>query len=87
MGGSFKFHVQDSFLEYFFGEIWRFEKRIALSEKSQLQQQKKYGAPYKMILRVKHPTLTHTAKPANRAGLLAVQKAYRINDNSEKAQR
>ena len=34
-----------------------------------------------------HPTLTHTAKPANRAGLLAVQKAYKINDNSEKAQR
>ena len=33
MGGNFKFQVQDSFLEYFFWEIWRFEKRIALSEK------------------------------------------------------
>ena len=30
MGRNFKFQVQDSFLEYFF---WRFEKRIALSEK------------------------------------------------------
>ena len=28
-----KFQVQDNFLEYFFLEIWRFEKRIALSEK------------------------------------------------------
>ena len=33
MGGNFKFQVQDSFLEYFFFEIWRSEKRIALSEK------------------------------------------------------
>ena len=33
MGGNFKFQVQDSFLEYLFLEIWRFEKRIALSEK------------------------------------------------------
>ena len=29
---KFKFQVQDSFLEYFFGG-WRFEKCIALSEK------------------------------------------------------
>ena len=36
MGGKFKFQVQDSFLEHlFFLEIWRFEKRIALSEKKQ----------------------------------------------------
>ena len=33
MGGNFKFQAQDSSLEYFFGEIGRFEKRIALSEK------------------------------------------------------
>ena len=33
MGGNFKFQVKDSFLEYFFLEIGRFEKRIALSEK------------------------------------------------------
>ena len=34
MGVNFKFQVQDSFLEYFFFfEIWRFEKRIVLSEK------------------------------------------------------
>jgi hypothetical protein len=33
IGGRFKFQVQDSFLEYFFFEIWRFEKHIALSEK------------------------------------------------------
>ena len=33
MGRNFKFQVQDSDLEYFFFEIWRFEKRIALSEK------------------------------------------------------
>ena len=33
MGGNFKFQAQDSFLEYFFLEIGRFEKRIALSEK------------------------------------------------------
>ena len=33
MGGNFKFQVQDSFFGIFFGEIWRFEKRIALSEK------------------------------------------------------
>ena len=33
MGGNFKFQVQDSFLEYLFWEIWRFKKRIALSEK------------------------------------------------------
>ena len=32
MGGNFKFQVQDSFLEYFFREIWRFKKQIALSE-------------------------------------------------------
>ena len=30
---KFKFQVQDSFLEYIFLEIWRFEKHIALSEK------------------------------------------------------
>ena len=29
----FKFQAQDSFLEYFSLEIWRFEKHIALSEK------------------------------------------------------
>ena len=29
---KFKFQVQDSFLNFFF-EIWRFERRIALSEK------------------------------------------------------
>ena len=33
MGGNFKFQVQDSFLEYFFFEIWRSKKQIALSEK------------------------------------------------------
>ena len=33
MGGNFKFQVQDTFLEYLFLEIWRFEKRIALSGK------------------------------------------------------
>ena len=33
IGGKFKFQAQDSFLEYFFFEIWRSEKRIALSEK------------------------------------------------------
>ena len=33
MGGNFKFQVQDSDLEYFILEIWRFEKRISLSEK------------------------------------------------------
>ena len=33
MGGKFEFQVQDSFLEYFFLEIWKFEKRITLSEK------------------------------------------------------
>ena len=33
IGGKFKFQVQDSDLEWFFLEIWRFEKNIALSEK------------------------------------------------------
>ena len=33
MGGKFKFQAQDSFWEYFFWEIGRFEKRISLSEK------------------------------------------------------
>ena len=33
IGGKLKFQSQDSFLEYFFFEIWRFEKRIPLSEK------------------------------------------------------
>ena len=33
MGKNFKFQAQDSFLEYFFLEIGRFEKLIALSEK------------------------------------------------------
>jgi hypothetical protein len=33
MGGNFEFQVQDSFLEYFFLEIGRFEKQIALTEK------------------------------------------------------
>ena len=32
-GRKFKFHAQDSFLEYFFLEIWRSKKHIALSEK------------------------------------------------------
>ena len=32
MGGNFKFQVQDSDLEYFYLEIWRFEKQITLSE-------------------------------------------------------
>ena len=36
MGGNFKFQAQDSFLEYFFGEIGRLEKRISLSEKKAL---------------------------------------------------
>ena len=29
---KFKFHAQDSFLEYLYLDIWRFEKQIALSE-------------------------------------------------------
>jgi hypothetical protein len=33
MGGNFKFQVQDRDLEYFFLEIWRFKKQIALSDK------------------------------------------------------
>ena len=33
VGGKFKFQVQESFSEYFFLEIWRSGKRIALSEK------------------------------------------------------
>ena len=33
MGGNFEFQVQDSFLEYFFFEIWRSKKRISLSGK------------------------------------------------------
>ena len=33
MDGNFEFQVQDSFLEFFFLEIRRFEKRITLSEK------------------------------------------------------
>ena len=33
MGGNFKFQVQDNFVEYFFFEIWRSKKRIALSGK------------------------------------------------------
>ena len=33
IGRKFKFQAQDSYLEYFFLEIERFEKRIALSEK------------------------------------------------------
>ena len=33
---NLKFKIQDSFLEFFFFEIWRFEKQIALSEKSHL---------------------------------------------------
>ena len=33
MGGNFKFQVQDSDMELFVLEIWRFEQRIALSEK------------------------------------------------------
>ena len=32
-GGKFKFQVQDSDLEYFVLEIWRFDKLIELSEK------------------------------------------------------
>ena len=36
LSSKFKFQVQDSFLEYIFLEIWRFEKHIALSEKSYL---------------------------------------------------
>ena len=37
MGRNFKFQAQDSFLEYFLWEIGRFEKRILLSEKKELQ--------------------------------------------------
>ena len=33
IGRKFKFQVQDSFLEYFFLEIWILEKHFALSEK------------------------------------------------------
>ena len=40
MGGKFKFQVQDSDLEYLF---WRFDKRIALSEKK---------LPYRELQRV-----------------------------------
>ena len=35
-GGKFKLQGQDSDLEYLFLEIWRFDKPIALSEKSHL---------------------------------------------------
>jgi len=35
IGGKFIFQVQDSDLKYFF---WRFEKHIALSEKSHLRE-------------------------------------------------
>ena len=34
MGGNFRFQVQDSFLEYFFLKIGRFEEGITLSEKN-----------------------------------------------------
>ena len=33
MGGNFKFQAQDSFLEYFFWEIGRFEKRTHFLKK------------------------------------------------------
>ena len=33
LGGDFKFQVQGSDLKYFFLEMWRFEKQIALFEK------------------------------------------------------
>jgi hypothetical protein len=33
MDGNFKFQAQDSFLEQYFWEIGKFEKRISLSEK------------------------------------------------------
>ena len=33
LNSKFKFQAQGSFLEYIFFEIWRSEKRIALSEK------------------------------------------------------
>ena len=33
IGGKFRFQVQDSFLEYFYFGVWRFEKHIPLSEK------------------------------------------------------
>ena len=36
MGGNFKFQTEDSFLEYVFCEIGKFEKRISLSEKRRL---------------------------------------------------
>ena len=36
MGGNFQFQAQDSFLEYFFWKIGKFEKRISLSEKKPL---------------------------------------------------
>ena len=36
MGGNFKFQAQDSFLEYIFWEIGRFEKRMSPSEKRHL---------------------------------------------------
>ena len=32
-GGKFKFQGQDSDLDYFFFEVWRFDKPIALLEK------------------------------------------------------
>ena len=33
MDGNFKYQAQDSFLEYFFWDVDRFEKRISLSKK------------------------------------------------------
>ena len=51
MGGNFKFQVQDSFLDYFFLDIGRFEKRIAPSEKkTPLVIVAKSGVPYIGIL-------------------------------------
>ena len=54
MGGNFKFQVQDSFLEYFFLEIWRFEKRIALSEKKTTFNMGVYFEVHHLIFDTRH---------------------------------
>ena len=69
--GKFKFQVQDSFLEYIFLEIWRFEKRITLSEKSHLQ-----GAFGKIVFNFNQPNpVTFKPRRSSKTGVMELKAA------------
>ena len=80
IGGKSKFQAQDSFLEYYFLKIWRFEKQIALSEKKPplSTRHKRLGWKFCHLQRSVNSTLIHIGNLASRFLLCALKSAREI---------